>query len=81
MQRPKAHLLRKVDKGVLPDPRAIAMFDEKNNLLIVEGEWWDAQSAYVQNEVWRSAEPVMFRSDFEYGIPQYRPRKEFISYS
>ena len=70
-----AHLFRRVTADDLPDG-VVATYDAGTNLTCVNGAWWDDQQPYIQDTVWRSAEPVMFRRDLlQWGdMPDYPSR-------
>jgi hypothetical protein len=43
------------------------MLDSEWNLVRVRQEWWDVQSAFIQNQIWRMREPYLVLEDF---VPQ-----------
>jgi len=53
--------------------------DMENNLVRVRQDWWDAQPAIVQNQIWKMTEAYLIESDFR-SINSYKSQLNYAQF-
>jgi len=72
-------LLRKVTGDEFPARDIVATLDMENNLVRVRQDWWDAQPAIVQNQIWKMTEAYLIESDFR-SINSYKSQLNYAQF-